>query len=915
MGFAKYHEDDQRIFDDRMYYRYGSFSFGIQSDYSKPVKYLKIEKSEKAKSTKIDRRVSFLYYCPFCGGGFNSTEGLFGHVIARHARSTDVVVLNGEIVKEQSCFVDKIHSLRLYCFRNKNGVINISDNSDNTYSIDTKTNQFEYNLLLHLNLSDFSELRIENIEYPVFIKQNVDINSATIDRIILGKCKSILFDDQVSEEMLSPKECLIYLKMLIYEDEDTDFFIDRIGYMSFEKSREVEELYYYHSIYKRNINKVLFDYQKGIISALLAILDGNYSESKTILKGISNRINEKIGCSIIVSLLINDRLSSEYLLSKYKPVGIVGNLVNELRRLSLCEKIESSWKDSGDLKELLLFKDYPLIQAIVALNDSLEQQKPLTQNYFTLLKDLTPVATIYYCLGIDEPDRKEQVYESMLEVHRDSSLLKEYIFSSNYSWIQHNISVDDGDLYVKAVEEQNRKNNLGFSESFLKSFPYDSSIKISPLGGETLVGASCFVISFNGIYIMLDCGIDTQKYDNDAYPALDQWDREIDIIIITHAHLDHCGGITKAHAMWPNAKIFMTPPTNVLLRYLLSDMAKVKNNISNDYEIDNVSIEKEVMYDTLKSIVTIEYEECLKVSNDIEVVLHSAGHIIGAAMVELRIAGKKILYTGDFCNYNQMLVSSYDINSLPRNIDYLITEATYYKRNKVNWNRQYKELKSEIQRALKNDNSIILPAASIGRSQELVCIIGEMKLKGEIPENIRLVIAGMAIPAVTQIVPYMNERYEKILGLFEEFDGYNYPESDVIVIASSGGMSKGSASYKIVNHWNNKYVKYTILANGYFDDETEVTSKLMEKNTRVNRMSLSTHADLSGLMELIDYVLPKEISFVHRGQGSDYDYRNLIHTCKNRFHGDIICRNLHVTKEERIFDIYGLMVKGNSKNG
>ena len=84
----------------------------------------------------------------------------------------------------------------------------------------------------------------------------------------------------------------------------------------------------------------------------------------------------------------------------------------------------------------------------------------------------------------------------------------------------------------------------------------------------------------------------------------------------------------------------------------------------------------------------------------------------------------------------------------------------------------------------------------------------------------------------------------------------------------------------------------------------------MDQDPSVKRMSLSTHADLAGLFELIDYTMPKEISFVHRGEGSDYDYRNLVHTCKNRFHGDIICRDLSANVEERVFDIYNYMLKG-----
>ena len=128
-------------------------------------------------------------------------------------------------------------------------------------------------------------------------------------------------------------------------------------------------------------------------------------------------------------------------------------------------------------------------------------------------------------------------------------------------------------------------------------------------------------------------------------------------------------------------------------------------------------------------------------------------------MIELWIEGKTLLYTGDFCNYSQVLTGNYDLNALPKNVDYLITESTYFRKPRVDWKRQYDELKHAIVKGITAHRAVLLPAASVGRSQELVCLIGEMRLSGEIPENIPLYLAGMAIPATTQIMPFMNERY------------------------------------------------------------------------------------------------------------------------------------------------------------
>ena len=462
--------------------------------------------------------------------------------------------------------------------------------------------------------------------------------------------------------------------------------------------------------------------------------------------------------------------------------------------------------------------------------------------------------------------------------------------------------------------KQNEKLGEIFSKKYIEDFPFDDQIQITPLGGEREIGASCFIISYKGYNVMLDCGSNIQKYGDETYPFLDFWNKEIDSIIISHAHIDHSGGVPKAHVMWPEANIIATAPTKVFLKYLYSDMAKVKNNIVDEFEIENITIENDVMLDTLNSIATIDYEEWVYLSKDIKMRLHPAGHIVGAAMIELVIDGKVLIYTGDYCNYSQMLTEKFNLNDIPQNVDYLITESTYLKKQRVDWNRQCNELKNAIMKGINSKRAILLPAEAIGRSQELVCIIGEMKLAGEIPDEVPLVLAGMAIPMTTQIVPFMNKRYENIVGLFEEFDGISYPDSSAIVIASSGYMNKGSASYKIARYWDEQWVKYDIIANGYLDGDYETDSQFMDIYNQIQRMSLSMHADLKGMFELIEYVSPKVISFVHRGSESEADFRSLVNTCKGKFSNDILYRDLKANRCDKIFDMYEWLMEGVSNN-
>lgn len=896
MGFAKYHEDDLRIYDDRMYFHNALRNPNIQSGY-----------------TRIISRFVYNYYCPFCKCGFLKKKELIDHIVVSHGGVHEIVYLNNQRVYERELSVKQVYSLKLYCYRESPIEIKLQDGMGECYSFRTEVEKIEYDIQSILQGRVYSELRISNIDAPVCIKQQLDISRVSMDKILSGKYASYLFDEQISEELLSPEECLIYIKMLVFEGADTRSFIERLSCMHLDASRELDELYYYHFLQSGSEEGIEDKLPTGVFHPLLALLNGCYSDAEKALNVLKRNQNDRYGCMIILGLLTHDKLEVDYLIRRYQPYGFIGALEQVLYYFS---KYDS--KGPGipvhELKELMLFKKYPLIKALMELNDAINHQSSLSYESYSLLRQLTPLAAIHYCYGIDDPDVKEKILKSVVKTHKDSFTIKEYAFSHNYSWMKHRISVSDEELYRKAIIKANEERGRFFSRYFLNCFPYDGQIQITPLGSAYEIGASCFVITYKGYNIMLDCGINVQRFGEAAYPDLDSWNREIDLIVISHAHIDHSGGVPKAHAMWPEANIITTAPTKVFLKYLYSDMAKVKNGITDEFEIENITIEKDVMLDTLNSMTTVEYEEWIELGQNIKLRLHPAGHIIGAAMIELQIDEKILLYTGDFCNFNQVLTTNFNYSALPRNVDYLITESTYVKKESVKWKYQYDQVKSAILKGISSHCAILLPAASIGRSQELVCLIGEMKISGEIPEDIPLYLAGMAIPATTQIAPFMNEHYAKIIGLFEEFDGLSYPEENAVVIASSGSMSKGSASYKIARYWDNHWVKYIIIANGYLDEDFEADERYMNMNNQILRLSLSTHADLRGILELIEYVSPKVISFVHRGTDSKVDLMPLINECKHRFSNDIVVRDLQTNRTDRIFDIYELFMEGAEKN-
>lgn len=895
MGLAKYREDNLELLENRLRYQERDL-----------LSY--ISKSRYGKKRSTYKKVHYNNYCPFCNKGFNVYKDLVDHVRDAYGGTHELIYINNRIINsDETISVKRIRSLYVFSFRNDRHEIILENEIGEKYSFVTTPGKYYYDIKNIISKSLFSEIHIINADISVTIKQELDINNASIEKICNGKYRSYLFDNQVSDEKLSLDESFIYMKMLINENENTDFFIDKLLYMYYEKSPVLSEICLYHLLSGGTEEYIKDQEVLNLYHILSRIIEGDFDSVNENVKSIENK-NNRMGCELIASLLLKDKGSIDYKIKRYKNEGIIGIIVNVLSYFYLCEKSDDLDIFEG-INELRLFLNYPLIKALVELYDSLEHGDIFRYESYILLRKLTPLAAIYYCKSISDNSVKEKILKSMSRIHTDSKLIKEYALDNNCNWMRRKLKVKDCELYLEAIKEYNNKHKITFSDKYINNFPFDDEIKITALGGETEIGASCFVVSYKGYNIMLDCGIDANKKADDAYPNLDKWNDGIDLIIISHAHIDHSGGVPKAHAMWPDAEIITTVQSERFLQYIYSDMARVKNGISDGFEIENVNIEKEVMRDTMNSIMPILYEEKFVLSDEIEVILHPAGHIIGAAMVELRINNKTILYTGDFSDYSQFVTEGVNMNKLPINVDYLICESSYIKRGNVDWEKQYNDLKIEISKNIKSGKSILFPAASIGRSQELVGILGEMKIAGEIPKHISLMIGGMAIPTTTQIIPFMNKRYKNIVGLFKEFNGTDYPDKNSIVIASSGNMTKGSASYEIADYWDYIGLDYTIIANGYFDEETEKEIRYSNVNN-IKRKSLSTHVDVNGIVKFIDHVMPKEISFVHRGSSKEKDINEIKFLCKDKFDGDLMIRDLILNKTVEIFDMYKWMIEG-----
>lgn len=196
-------------------------------------------------------------------------------------------------------------------------------------------------------------------------------------------------------------------------------------------------------------------------------------------------------------------------------------------------------------------------------------------------------------------------------------------------------------------------------------------LRLRPLGAGQEVGRSCIYMEFKGKKIVLDMGIHPGLNGMDSLPFVDLIDpEEIDLLLISHFHLDHCGALpwflTKTTF---KGRCFMTHATKAIYRWLLADCIKVSNISSEQMLYTESDLEA-----SMDKIEVVNFHEEKDVAG-VRFWCYNAGHVLGAAMFMIEIAGVKILYTGDFSRQEDRHLMSAEIPSIIP--DVLIIESTY----------------------------------------------------------------------------------------------------------------------------------------------------------------------------------------------------------------------------------------------
>jgi metallo-beta-lactamase family protein len=286
------------------------------------------------------------------------------------------------------------------------------------------------------------------------------------------------------------------------------------------------------------------------------------------------------------------------------------------------------------------------------------------------------------------------------------------------------------------------------------------------------VTGSMYLLQTDSSQILLDCGLfQGRKEEEEANLKPLPFDtREIDAVVLSHAHLDHSGRLPLLVSGDFQGPVYMTWPTCELIEVLLKDAASLQER---DAEWENKrrrragKAEVEPLYrlddveDALTFCKGLDYHRRTRITQDLEIRFLDAGHILGSAIVEVFIQEegkeKKLVFSGDLGNSQAALLR--DLETVD-SADILLLESTYGDRDHRSMEETLTEFEEVIENASQNGGNILIPSFAVGRTQEIIFRLGELYQKGKLRHQAVYLDSPMAI-AVTEIY----HRYQDVYNL------------------------------------------------------------------------------------------------------------------------------------------------------
>jgi len=273
-------------------------------------------------------------------------------------------------------------------------------------------------------------------------------------------------------------------------------------------------------------------------------------------------------------------------------------------------------------------------------------------------------------------------------------------------------------------------------------------LDVQVLGAANEVGRSGFLVNCNGTKLLLDYGVMFGRKGSPPQYPLHVKPKDLDAIIITHAHLDHSGNVPSLFVSG-NTDVYATPPTFDLSKLLINDMLKIEKN-SHPFDLPELN-------NMMKNAKEIGFKQKVTKGNA-TFEFRESGHVIGGSTVLVESEKKRLFYTGDIKTNGSRMLREMDTDI--GEIDLLITESTYAKTEQIPRKTSEQQLIEFANEVMDRKGILFIPSFSVERSQEMACILRSANFKHKI------IMDGMALK-VNEIM-FKNPDYLRDPKIFAE---------------------------------------------------------------------------------------------------------------------------------------------------
>ncbi len=421
-------------------------------------------------------------------------------------------------------------------------------------------------------------------------------------------------------------------------------------------------------------------------------------------------------------------------------------------------------------------------------------------------------------------------------------------------------------------------------------------VRVTALGGYRQVGRSASLLTTRNSKILIDCGLDPGS-DNTPYFSVPEAMpiTDIDAVVITHAHLDHCGTLPALFKYGYKGPVYCTEPTRDLMALLQLDNIKLAYGEAKKNLYKGEDVRNEILH-----TITLKYGETTDIAPDVKLTFQNAGHILGSAIAHFHIGDglHNIAFTGD-TKFEKTWLFNPANTKFPR-LESMVLESTYGGKKDFQPSRKdaSDELGEFIQEGCCKGGKILIPVFAVGRSQEVMLVIEELEREGRIPQ-LPVYLDGMIWEATaihTAYPEYLNSALkEKIFNknenpflspIFHRVETAAMREEichspDPCIVLATGGMMSGGPVLEYFREWADDernwllFVGYQsenslgrTIQRGRADITLPFKGKPVTVQIKMNRETVDGFSGHSDRNQLMDYIKkleprPKKIIIVH----------------------------------------------------